>query len=126
MFPDVEKTLVSYLSGQLANTRVCTETPADMLSVLPVVQVQRVSGADDGFRLDSPAVDVSVYASTRDDASSVSQTILGLFSGDLRGKVVGTAVVTGVKTIAGPRWLPYDDTNVRRYQASYQVFIHSA
>lgn len=124
-FPDVEATLVTFLAGQFPAARVCTELPANMLDVLPVVQVERVSGGDDTFRVDSPVVDVSAYAATRGDAASVAESVRAALLSVLGVQVPGT-VVTGVRTTTGPRWLAYDDTNVRRYQATYQIFLHAS
>lgn len=125
MFPDIELVLVTYLQAQNLG-RVVTELPADLKNAAPVIQVARVTGGDDSFRLDGPVVDIDTFATTRAASWALSQQILTLLKTDLRGKVVANAVVTKAATIAGPRWLAFDDTNVRRYSASYQLFAHTA
>lgn len=125
MFPDIELVLVTYLKAQNLG-RVVTELPANLADVAPVIQVGRISGADDDFRLDQAVVDIDVYAVDRATAWAVSEQVRGLLKTDLRGQVVANAVVTSATTVAGPRWLAYDDTSVRRYSASYQLFAHTA
>ncbi|MBQ1165478.1 hypothetical protein KBZ21_46645, partial [Streptomyces sp. A73] len=61
------------------------ELDNNLLDDLPTVQVQRVGGSDDGFRLDRCLVDIDVYDSTRGGAIGLAATIRGLLMTELRG-----------------------------------------
>ena len=127
MFPDVEVLLVAYVGGRL-DVRACTELPAaDLLNTqLPVVRIQRISGANRDYRLDRPIVDVDVYGATRAQAASVSEQIRDLLVNGLQyaDSVQPTGVVTSVETVIAGRWLPDPDTSLRRYNASYELCVH--
>lgn len=123
VWPDVEIELVAWLDAHL-DVRVVTELPATLLDVLPVVQVQRVGGDDDGFRLDRALVDVDVYAATREAASTVARQVRSYLLGSLRGAATATAVFGYVSTVAAPSWRPYENIGLRRYGGTYELFFH--
>ncbi|MFF7023056.1 hypothetical protein ACFY97_18885 [Streptomyces klenkii] len=123
---DVETLLVGWLQAQLGSGVVVRDELDNSLPAeLPTVQVERMpAGGDDGFRLDRALIDVNVYASTRAAATSLSAQIRGLLLTVLRGSTAGGGVVTAVSTVAAPGWRPYENTALRRYGATYELYVH--
>lgn len=131
LFPDIEAVLVSWLPGQLSsiygvNVRVLTETPDNLGDILPVVAVSRSAGVDIQAILDRPVADIDVFASTRTAASLLSRQCHILLHGYLPGTVIAGAVIGMVNTVKGPGWLPYQDLDFRRYNATYEIYTHPA
>jgi hypothetical protein len=125
IWPDVEIELVAWLSAQRGSgVRVLTELPADLGDVLPAVQVQRVGGDDDTFRLDRALVDVDVYAASRGDASTLARQVRDDLVMRLRGSSTVGAVFGLVATVSAPQWRPYENINLRRLGATYEVYFH--
>ncbi len=125
-FPDIEILLVAYLHTKTAK-RVVTDLPANLDDILPVIRVTRVSGADRDYKLDRPIVDVDVFAADRAGASALSGQVRDLLRNHLpyADAVQPTGVVTSVETIAGPRWVLDPNINLRRFNASYEICVHS-
>ncbi|WP_372344751.1 hypothetical protein [Streptomyces sp. KL116D] len=120
---DVEAELAAWLRGKLG-VRVLTDLPANLGDVLPVVQIQRVGGTDDSFRLDRAFVDVDTYAATRQAASQLLSSARALLLSELRGAVTDVAVFTAARTITAPAWRPYENQSLRRFGATFEVFLH--
>ncbi|MEE2055831.1 hypothetical protein [Nocardiopsis tropica] len=123
----VEPLLIAWLTQDLnPQVEVTTETPPYLEERVPLLQVARIYGHDDGFRLDRPAVDVTAFAADRLAAARLAgrarDSVLRLWR---HGAFAG-AVVTDVAISTAPRWLPYDNTAVRRYAATYQITTHPA
>jgi hypothetical protein len=123
MWPDVEVELVAWL-GARRGVRVVTELPARLEEKLPVVQLQRVGGTDDGIRLDRALVDVDVYAATRRDASLLARQVRDDLVMHLRGTATAAAVFGRVSTVSAPAWRPYENPALRRAGATYELFFH--
>lgn len=122
---DVEVEVIGWLQDQLGSDVVVRdELDNNLLNELPTVQVERAAGDDDGFRLDRALVDVDVYAATRSEAATVAATVRGLLLTRLRGATTTNAVVGMVRTVSAPSWRPYEDLNLRRYGATYEIFLH--
>lgn len=122
---DVELELIGWTQARLgAGTVVRDELDNDLLNELPTVQVQMVGGDDDGFRLDRVLVDVDVYAATRGEAIALALTVHSLLLTELRGSQIDRAVFGAVRTVARPCPRPYDNTELRRVGATYQMFLH--
>lgn len=123
---DVETLLIGWLQAQLGGGVVVRDELDNRLaSELPTVQVERVpAGDDDGLRLDRALMDVNVYAATRSAAAALSAQIRGLLLTVLRGSTTGGGVVTSVSTITAPGWRPYENTVLRRYGATYELYVH--
>lgn len=128
MFPDVEILLIAYLKAQTGH-RVVTDLPTGdaLTAALPVIRVTRVSGEESDYRLDHPIVDVDVFAADRGGASTLARQVQDLLRNHLpyEDAVQPTGVVTAVGTVVGPRWLPDSNTNLRRFQASYEITLHA-
>lgn len=120
---DVEAGLVAWLTEHL-DERILTDLPADLVSVLPVVQIQRVGGNDDGIRLDRAFIDVDVYAAGRQAASQLMSRTRSLLLTGLRGAVTDAAVFTSARTVSAPSWRPYENPGLRRFGATFEIFCH--
>ncbi|MFD1277463.1 hypothetical protein [Streptomyces kaempferi] len=120
---DVEAELVAWLKAELA-VRVVTDLPANLGSDGPVLQLQRIGGDDDSFRLDRALVDVDSYAVDRPTASQLMTQTRGLLLVKLRGVTTGAAVFTAARTISAPAWRPYENTSLRRFGATFEIFCH--
>lgn len=121
--PLIEPLLIAWLGTELGLTGT-TELDNDLLADLPIVQVARVGGTDDGFRLDRALVDVDVYASTQDAAATLAEEIRGGLLRRLRGTTTGTAVVGRVTTVSAPSRRPYENLSLRRYGGTYEIYVH--
>lgn len=123
MWPDVEIELVAWLTAAL-DVRHCTELPADLLEKLPVNQIQRAGGDDDSFRLDRALVSVDSYAATREAASLLARQTRHELVTNLRGVKTAAAVFGSVGTVSAPAWRPYENPQLRRMGATYEIFFH--
>lgn len=122
---DVELLLTTWIHAT-RGVKCVTELPSNLADVLPVVQVQRIAGADVELTLDQAVVDIDVYAADRASARLLADQVRHDMRLNLHGYTGGGGVVALVEVASGPHWLPYDNTNLRRYQASYRVTVHSA
>lgn len=130
-FPSIEKLLVTWLTAQ-TGVHVMAELPADFQSatgptaMLPVIAVDRTSGADlpGSPQIDRPIVDVDVYAGTRDASQTLAEQCRYLLMWVLPGSMIGTAVFSRIRTVVAPRLLPHANLAVRRYSASYELLLH--
>ncbi|GGX26956.1 hypothetical protein [Streptomyces chryseus] len=120
--PDVETVLVPWLESTLS-VHVCTETPADLETILPVVQVERVGGATPRFS-DTPRVDVDVYAGDADAAMTLARAAQNALLA-LRG-LVGDAVIRDVRCDSGPSRRPYVNPAIAKRGATYTLSLRAA
>lgn len=124
-YPGVERLLVDFLVTAVG-VRVCTELPADLADVLPLIQVVRVGGPslDDDPYVEAATVSVDCFDVTRADATDLAMQADLALRRLLPGARVLGASVGKVRTLTGPSWRPWDDTtNVRRFGATYQVWV---
>jgi hypothetical protein len=121
-WPDVEVVVIAGLRGHGVDARA--ELDNNLLGELPVVQVTRVGGDDDGLRLDRALIDVDAYAATRAAAAAMSGLVRGYLLDELRGSATDTAVIGRIRTVSAPSWRPYENTGLRRNGATYEVFFH--
>lgn len=125
---DAEALLVGWLTAWLAEMNaagtVSTETPAGFETRLPWIQVVRIGGGYDGFRLHRPEVDVDAYAASGVAAADLALRIQQALHQDLARTTTSGAVVTAVDTITGPHQVPHDNPALRRYVATYQLTVH--
>lgn len=125
MYADVERLLVALLPGLTGGVRACTDLPADLLQVLPVVQVARIGGTDSSVSLDVATVDVDSYAASRQAANELAGQVRHALLFALPGAAAAGGVVTRVQTLSAPAWRPYDNTTLRRVGASYQLTVRA-
>jgi hypothetical protein len=123
MWPDVEAELIVHLAAVLS-VRHLTDLPANLLDVLPVNQVQRIGGEDDGIRLDRALISVDSYAADRAGASLLARRTRYELVERLRGVQTAKAVFGRVATISAPAWRPYENPALRRMGATYEIYFH--
>ncbi|MEU6543876.1 hypothetical protein [Streptomyces sp. NPDC046859] len=123
MWPDVEAELVAWLKAQL-NVRHLTDLPTNLTEVLPINQVQRIGGDDDSIRLDRALVTVDSYAADRAAASLLARRTRDKLVNQLRGVQTAAAVFGRVSTLSAPAWRPYENPNLRRMGATYEIYFH--
>ena len=123
MWPDVEAELNTWLEAQLGVVHV-TDLPPDLTDLLPVNQVQRVGGDDDSIRLDRALVDIDSYGADRAAASLLARQTRDKLVVALRGVQTTAAVFGRVSTISAPAWRPYENPNLRRMGATYEIYFH--
>jgi len=123
---EAEPVLIAALEDGGPSARYCTELPATVVG--DTVRVTRISGTDDGqFSVYEDAiVDFDCFATTRAGGRTLAYAVRDFLRNDLPGTAVGTdAFVIRVRSVNGPAWLPYDNTNLRRFIYTAQVRIHS-
>lgn len=123
---DIEVLLIGWLQQQLGGGVVVRdELDNNLLNELPTVQVLDVpGGGDDGIRLDRPVVDINAYAATRGEARALCQQVRALLLTELQGAMAGGAVIGRISTVSGPAVRPYENTNLRRCGATFQIHFH--
>lgn len=124
-YASAESVVRGWLATQFSPTRVVTELPADLAAVVPVIQVTRFGGSDGTLTLDAANIDVDTFATTRDASRSLAEQVRAALRLHLPGYAASGAAVQSVTTISAPRWVPYDNTALRRFVASYRITIHS-
>lgn len=122
-YVDTERILVAWLSAQLA-CRVVTDLPADLEKRVPLLQIQRFGGADVAPGLDVVSLDVDSYGPDRGSAIALAEDARAALRFELPGTQIDGAVFTRVTTIEGPAFRPYDNTALRRFGATYQIYVH--
>lgn len=125
-WPDVEVELIAWLGPRYSAAVVAAEIDNDLFGDLPVIQVARVDGDDDGVRLDRALVDVDVYAASRGAASTLARQIRRDLLDNLRGTKTTKAVFGLTSTVSAPGWRPYENTNLRRSGATYEIYLRPA
>lgn len=126
-FGGVEALLVGFLSQQFPGVRCLTELPDDLANAAPVVQIVQVGGpADDDLpSFIMPTISVDAFASDRLSSTTLAQQVHDALRNRLVGHVLTGGVVTKVRTVSGASWRPWDDTAVRRFGATYQLYIRT-
>ena len=126
---EAESVVRNWLATHLGNGyRVVTELPADLATVVtetPVAQVTRFGGEDDIYTLDTANIDVDTFGLTREAARTFGEQVRTALRFDAPGSIQGGALIATVSTISAPRWVPYDNTSLRRFVASYRITIRS-
>lgn len=117
---DAESIVRTWLDGQFTE-RVVTEVPADL--TVPVVRVLRVGGGS-VFVLDRAVFSVECFAPDRATARALALSVEDKLCFSLpRSVISGVAAVTYVSKTAGPFAMPWDNPNVRRFGATYEITI---
>lgn len=120
-FADLESLLITALSAVAGISRVVTRLPAgDLLTAaLPVIRVHRYGGADDRVT-DTGHIDLDTFAATYDDASTLARRAHTAMLGFAHTAISGIGVDT-VETISAPTWVDYQNPNLSRFVATYEV-----
>lgn len=122
-YVDIERVLVGWLSTALS-CRVLTDLPANLAAEVPLVQIARYGGGDYLPGLDEVLLDVDAFGPDRASAVALAEAARYQLRFVLAGTQIGGAVITRVETIEAPSFRPYDNTNLRRFGASYRLFVH--
>jgi hypothetical protein len=120
-----EPLIRGWLAAQFPTARVVTELPSNLADVLPLIQVARFGGASSDYVRDAANVDIDTFDVTRAAARLLGEQVRVAFLLHLPGYASGGAAVSSVADISAPRWVPYDNTDLRRFVASYRITIHS-
>jgi len=131
-FPSIEQILVAHLPTVHGVPDVTSELPHDFQNadgpthMIPVVFVERISGAELNNRLDRPIVDIDVYSFDRAQAQDIAEEIRAYLRNDLPGSTVEGVVFTRARTIIAPRRLAHANPRLFRYSANYELLLHPA
>lgn len=121
---DVEAALVPWLNTA-TSVRCVTELPANLADVVPIIEITRIGGADDTQSIDAATVDVTCYSGNRINARALAYRVQSILRTQAPGAAVIGGVLLRVRTISAPSWQPYDDPNLRRFGATYQIVTQS-
>lgn len=121
---DIEALLVAWIEDTIEDVRASTETPADMDARLPWIQVTGTGGGHDGYRRDQPSADISTFAASTTAASDLAAQIHRLLHEQLASSVYDGVSINRIRTSVRPHRVPYDNPNLRRYEASYSFVVH--
>lgn len=126
-YAEAETVLVAAAAAHFTSARVCTETPPDLATVLPVIRITRFGGgADQVYTFDNPQVDFDCYAATRAAAQTLAYQVRSWLHGTVDGTTLSSvAFVARVQDIQGPTWTSYENTAVRRFTYSAEIRLHS-
>lgn len=123
-YPDVERLLVPWL-GEQCQCRVVTDLPANLESQVPLLQIQRVGGSDPRPGLDFVGLEVDAYGPDRGTAIAYAEDARHALRFELPGTQIEGAVFTRVDTTEAPSYRPYDNTDLRRFGATYRLIVHN-
>lgn len=124
LYGDIEAIVVGWMAPRYSDCRVCTELPATLPA--QTIQVVGTGGAPESFPFELPRIDVDVYCPDRCSASRLARQVKRDLMFNLPGyKAPDGTLVTRVKCDVSPNWVPYDNTNVRRMTAAYELRTHN-
>lgn len=116
-FPDAQAVLVDLLEQFTGPGRTDTETPDNLLEVLPFIRVLRSGGLSDRVS-DHARVEVDVFATTYAQAEETAEAVRQYLIGTpLRS---GPAVIDRVQCDQGPVEKPWAP-GIRRFGATYSI-----
>lgn len=127
-YADVELLVTSWLANA-SSTRCVTELPAQI--TVPIIRVTRIGGPDVAPNLELAVVDIDCFAPPKNGnpdragAAGLASKVRGLLRYQLVGRALNGASVARVDTVSGPSWRPWDNTDLRRMGAIYQLTIHT-
>ena len=112
--------LVAYLRDRVS-APVTVEPESEF--PLPLLAIERIAGAHDGYKLDRPTIDIDAFAVNRGSAEALAweadAAILALRNTKQRG-----LVITRVDVNAAPHHVDYGNRNLRRFSSTYSLTIH--
>lgn len=123
-YTPAESVIRNWLDARFPAARVVTETPDNLADVLPCIVVGGFGGGDDVITIDETNIDIQYFAATRTLARDGAEEVRGAMRFELPGQSTDGVFVLAVDTMSKPSWAPYDNTNVRRFIATYHVTIH--
>lgn len=119
-----------WLSEQFPTARVVTRIPSNLESVCPLIVVGRIGGSVRAFVLDDANIDITCFdvgdSSSRETAvDDFAESVRAALLWQMPGAALAGGVVCSVLENTAPRQVPYDNTNVRRSEASYRITVKS-
>ncbi|WP_443705804.1 phage tail termination protein [Saccharothrix coeruleofusca] len=126
VWPDAEELVMALLRQAPALAPTVTQTtPPNLGDNGPVIQVLRVGGTDDGIT-DRPLVEVAVFAPSYKQAIGIAEQVRQRMLGAGGTRVPTPTYPDGVLvdrcvTATSPQEVPYDNPELRRKLATYQV-----
>lgn len=123
MLPDAERALVAVLREHLA-VPVAVAVDAHLQQSAPCVRLCRVGGDDDGFRVDRALVDVDAFDSSWARAAELAGRVRA-FLLTCRGVRTPAGLICKAATVSAPAHRPWDNPGLRRFGATYQVWLHA-
>jgi hypothetical protein len=122
---DIELELIGRATTRFPQAVVRDELDNRLLEELPTIQINQIpAGDDDGVRLARMLVDIDVYAATRADAITLARDVHTWVTGELRGSSTPVLVIGRTGAITLPAVRPYENTDLRRVGATYEIFCH--
>lgn len=125
LMPDPEAVWIDYLQAMLGDEvrHVVAELWTEFDRELPVVQVTRTGGAMlRPLILDSPRIDVDVYAPTRAAASDLCRKVAAVALA-AKGYEAAGGLITGVEEVLGPSYRPDVNPRLRHFVCAHTVNI---
>ena len=123
-FAGVDPLLIGWGTSQFG-VRFALDTPADLQTVVPLVQLQTIGGPslDSFFGLVAATVSVDCFAADFAAASELAWRVDDGLHEALPGTTVDSVTFTRVRTLTIPGRRPWNDVAVRRYGATYQITL---
>lgn len=122
-YPDIETVLIDWLKTVLTAPAGGslyvggTYTPEIEKAHAAAVRVELLDDPDDGITRVA-YVQIEVYARTRSVAYSLSQEIRDVL---WSSRSYGGMVRDRIFTVSGPKRVPWDNANIRRFLATYRI-----
>lgn len=133
LWPDIEKTVVAWLTGELPAAKILTETGTDLADLVTsktvtgefiydgVIQVAKVPGGGASDRINEQSlVDVYCFAADRGRMWTLARRAHAAML-ELDSHSAADAYVDTVDCFSAPGEVPYSNPNLRRSVASYQL-----
>lgn len=126
-FGGVDPLLIGWATTHFG-VRFALDTPSDLAGVVPLVQLQTIGGpsSDNLHSLVAATVSVDSFAADYEAASDLAWQVDAGFRTALPGSTVGAVTFGKVRTLTIPGRRPWDDVAVRRYGATYQVWLRTS
>lgn len=129
-FVDAEELVRVWLDAMYTPIRTGLATPPTLDTLDSFILVRRIGGPVVGVRTEQATVDVECFAPDQATAKSTAAAAQWGLEHAAPGSAVtlddGTkGVITQTACTSGPSWLPYTDTNVFRYGATYAVTVQT-
>lgn len=115
----------TWLEADLGTSNVSSRLPANLASVLPWLQLQRVGGPDDGYALDMPTMNFQCYAADEPSSSAFAYQVAASVR-RMKGQTVNGGAVTYLRKLSGPFWVDYENPAVSRHILTYELRITAA
>lgn len=122
-YPSIEPIFAAWLADR-RDIAVVEQLPTNLTFALPLIAVERLSGADATLTLDDATLDVDVFASSRDAARNISEQIREDVRLHLTGYTTGRLSVSRTATVQAPVPRPWGNDAVWRFSGTYRIVAH--